>query len=105
MAVLKRFIIIFFLIIGYGCAGMSFTFAPIPEQDSKEAKLYSQKCGACHSVPHPNRYTYSKWEEVVFSMEEIASSKLCNMQHSGKLELNDNEREVILNYLKTYCRN
>jgi hypothetical protein len=94
---MKRFVIILSLIIGYGCAGMNFTFAPIPDKDTTEAKLYAEKCSLCHSVPHPNRYVYDRWEEIVFNMEDA-------MKEKGMTELKENERSIILNYLKVHSR-
>ncbi len=90
----KIFSVISLIIFAYGCAGLP---TPLPEPESRSAIVYREKCGACHSVPHPRRNTYPQWENLVKLMEK-------NMAHRGMAVLTVEEKETILSYLKNHAR-
>lgn len=71
---------------------------PLPELDSPEAKLYIEKCSLCHPVQHPKIINYRSWVRKVDQMEK-------KVKISGKREpLTDEERSIILGYLKKHAR-
>ncbi len=76
------------------CAGQ---MTPIPGMESNDAKLYSDKCSSCHSLPHPKRHTFKQWEHIVAAMEK-------EVKHKEMPPLTKNETSAILNYLKKYAR-
>ncbi len=76
------------------CAGLP---TPLPEPESREAIVYREKCGACHSVPHPKRNTYPQWKNLVKLMEK-------NMAERNMSALTVEEKETILSYLKNHAR-
>lgn len=92
---MKNLLILLILVLAAGCAGRP---TPIPEMESKEAKLYSSKCGVCHSVPHPKHNTYRQWEHTIALMEKNMADK--GMKTLMTLE----ERNTIINYLKRHAR-
>jgi len=70
---------------------------PIPDMGSKGAKLYSDKCSPCHSLPHPKRHTLKQWEHILMSMEKEIKRKEIKPLTVG-------ERKDILNYIKEHAR-
>jgi hypothetical protein len=69
---------------------------PIPDMGSQAARLYVQKCGPCHSVPHPKRHTFPEWEHIIMVMKERMESK--------GMSFTPEERKVVLSYLKEHSR-
>ena len=78
----------------YGCAAKP---TPIPEQQSSAAKLYRDKCGICHAVPHPKRHTYEQWQHMMAVMERHA-------KNAGTVLLTEEQKRVLLDYLKRHSR-
>ncbi len=70
---------------------------PIPDPGSGAAKLFADKCGVCHSLPHPKRHTANQWEHMVTVMDK-------ERDHRGVKPLSDDERVMILEYLKKHSR-
>tara|TARA_B100000315_G_scaffold9317_1_gene9184 strand:+ start:5110 stop:5364 length:255 start_codon:yes stop_codon:yes gene_type:complete len=75
-----------------GCAGIT----RIPDPDSSEARLYTEKCTGCHSLPHPKRHRFHGWAHFVKLMEE-------EMEKKGT-PLSDEDKKVILGYLQKHAR-
>ncbi len=76
------------------CAGRP---TPIPAPGSDGARLYSLKCGECHSVPHPRRHSIGEWQRIVPIMEGHRFGR-------GMEPFDRETKEMILKYLKTYAR-
>ncbi len=91
---MKKTVILLLLIASAGCAGRP---TPIPEPTSPEAQLFAGKCGICHSVPHPKRYTYAQWEHMIKVMEK-------QMEHKKMVPLTEEEKNTILGYLRKHSR-
>jgi hypothetical protein len=77
-----------------GCAAGRPT--PIPDTGSPAARLYVEKCGPCHSVPHPKRHTFEEWEHIVTVMKERMESK--------GMSFTPEESKTVLLYLKEHSR-
>ena len=77
-----------------GCAGGP---TPIPEPDSAAARLYADRCGACHAVPHPRRNTVDDWHHLLPLMEQRIAER-------GLTPLTDEERETLSQYLDAHAR-
>jgi len=73
------------------------SFNTIPDEGTKEADLYSNKCGSCHSLPHPSRHTYAQWDHTMSLME-------MRMNENNFNPLNEEEKKMILEYLKKHAR-
>jgi len=70
---------------------------PLPDQESKQAKLYKHYCSQCHALPSPRAHTAQEWSSVVARMKQT-------MIKQGKA-LPDNEQfEEILGYLQRYAK-
>ncbi len=91
---MKQLFMVMTLLIVAGCA---VHMTPIPDPQSSEATLYADRCGACHSIPHPKRHTYEQWKHMVEVMDRARD-------HEGMPALADDEKEKILAYLKTNSR-
>lgn len=78
----------------YGCSGMP---TPIPDGGSAEAGLYRARCGSCHSVAHPKRFTKDQWTSWLVQMERI-------MAERGAPPMTDEERRTIQVYLNDNAR-
>jgi mono/diheme cytochrome c family protein len=88
------FIILYLSVLLTACAGAP---TPIPDAESRGALIYAQKCSTCHSLPHPKRHRYAEWVTMVKLME-------AHMQKDNTAPLTDQERSLILNYLKEQAR-
>jgi len=75
-----------------GCAGLT----KIPDPDSPEARLYTERCTQCHSLPHPKRHRFHEWVHFVTLMKEP-------MEKKGT-PLSDEDKKVILGYLQKHSR-
>ncbi len=82
-----------------GCTkpGAGFFLTPIPEAGSDGAILYRKNCSGCHSLPHPARHTYPQWEHMLGVMK-------MRMEERGVTPPGEEERRVILDYLKAHAR-
>jgi hypothetical protein len=70
---------------------------PLPDQESKQAKLYKHYCSQCHALLSPHAHTAQEWSSVVARMKQT-------MIKQGKT-LPDNEQlEEILGYLQRYAK-
>jgi len=90
----KLLLILSVLLVAPACAGKP---TPIPESESAGGKLFAAKCGICHSVPHPKRNTFEQWQSIMALMRE-------QMDHRKMAPLTDDERKVIMRYLKRNAR-
>ncbi|RMD78020.1 MAG: cytochrome C [Gammaproteobacteria bacterium] len=73
------------------------TATPLPEAGSPAARLYAQRCGACHAVPHPKRLDFARWQATLKLMEE-------RMAQRGLPPLSPEERRTLLAYLRRNAR-
>jgi len=89
----RRLILIITMILG-GCASSP---TPLPDAQSEAAQLYSEKCGACHSVPHPGRNNMDQWRHLLGIMK-------LRMQEKGMQTLGANDEQMILDFLERYAR-
>lgn len=69
----------------------------LPDAATPGARLFSTRCGICHSVPHPARHTYAGWLHLLSLMER-------RMIERGIRPLTDRERSDILVYLRVHAR-
>jgi cytochrome c5 len=70
---------------------------PLPEADSEDARVYVQRCGACHSVPAPGRHTAAEWDRMLVLMD-------ARMAQRAMPPLEDHERDRIRAYLARHAR-
>ena len=75
----------------YGCKGTA-----IPEGNSPEARVYTRRCGTCHPLPEPSRFTFKRWKDLLGLME-------MQMARKGLPPLKGEERAMILDYLRRYA--
>lgn len=87
---MKKYFIFLLFGLGVSCAAAP---TPIPDPLSSGAMLFSEKCGVCHSVPHPKRHTYKQWERLVPVMD-------MRMREKMNEPLLAKEKTMILEYLK-----
>lgn len=82
-----------------GCAGQSLRERgpAVPDAGSPIARVYIERCGSCHAVPHPARHFYAGWRRLVPLMER-------RMAERGVRPLTDRERSDILAYLQAHAR-
>ncbi|MBF0275698.1 MAG: hypothetical protein HQK84_10760 [Nitrospinae bacterium] len=90
---MKKIILIPFLFL-FGCVASTMQ---IPEPDSMEAQLFSERCSSCHSLPHPQRHTFEQWKQVVSIMQ-------IRMKERDFQQLEKNEESAILAYLKKHSQ-
>jgi mono/diheme cytochrome c family protein len=84
-----------------GCAML----AGIPDLDTPDGRVYAQRCGACHGMPHvgghgipdPRLRTMAEWETIVPKMEQLIREK-------GLTLLQGSERQAILRYLSQHTK-
>ncbi len=91
---MKRLLILAIILLFYGCTMRP---TPIPDAQSSAAKLYREKCGMCHAVPHPKRHTFEQWQHMLTVMEKHA-------EKGSMVLLTDEEKKVLLEYLKKHSR-
>jgi len=70
---------------------------PIPNAESPAAKLFVEKCGTCHAVPHPKRNSAEEWQHLIPLMEQRINER-------GMDALTNKQRETIQAYLQTHAR-
>jgi hypothetical protein len=68
--------------------------ASLPDATSPAAQLYVNRCGNCHVPYPPHEMTASMWDTQVTMME-------VKIQAAGMPPLTPDERESILEYLKS----
>jgi hypothetical protein len=91
---MKKMLLIAGVVFIFGCAVGRPT--PIPGAGSPAATLYVEKCGPCHSVPHPRRHTFEEWQHIVPLMDKRMKSK--------GITFSTDEKKVIMGYLKKHSR-
>jgi hypothetical protein len=91
---MKKSLLMVSILLIAGCAAGRPT--PIPDAGSPAARLYVEKCGPCHSVPHPKRHTFAEWEHIILMMKERMESK--------EMSFTPEEKMIVLNYLKEHSR-
>ena len=91
---MKKSLLILSMIFIAGCTVGRPT--PIPGAGSPAARLYVEKCGPCHSVPHPKRHTFEEWRHIIVVMKKRMASK--------GMTLTPSENRVILGYLQKHSR-
>lgn len=78
------------LLTAAGCLG------GLPEAGTADAKLYQEKCTACHRWAHPKRHTAQEWDHYLELMESHMQKK--------NMSLSAGERDAIRNYLHRNAR-
>ncbi|MEJ2684225.1 MAG: cytochrome c [Candidatus Sulfobium sp.] len=91
---MKKSLLVLSMIFIAGCLAGRPT--PIPGASSPAARLYVEKCGPCHSVPHPKRHTFEEWRHIIIVMKERMESK--------GMTFTPEERKIVLGYLKQHSR-
>jgi mono/diheme cytochrome c family protein len=66
----------------------------LPDAASPGAQLYVSRCGNCHAPYNPHEMTASMWDTQVTMMEG-------KIQQAGLPALTSDERQTILEYLKS----
>jgi len=80
------------------CSGVySAQTTAIPEANSHKGEIYTKHCGSCHAVPHPKRLTFEGWKGLLPVME-------MRIKEKGMNKLKDDDRKLILLYLKTHAQ-
>ena len=70
--------------------------AKLPEPESPGAKLYASRCSSgCHRVYAPGSMTYEMWKVQVGRMQG-------ELVRHGIPPLTEEEREIVLDYLKRH---
>lgn len=75
--------------------GVSACSPNLPEPDSPAAQLYQQRCNSCHRVFSPSTLKYEMWRVQVDRMQG-------EMARRGLPPLTDDERTLLLDYLKRH---
>lgn len=87
----------FIFIVGVTATGCASGPTPIPEAQSSAGVLYTEKCGACHAVPHPKRNTVTEWQHLFVLMEQ-------RMAERKMVAFSDEQREKLMSYLQHNAR-
>jgi cytochrome c5 len=87
----------FVLIAVTGAAGCTGGPPPLPDPQSAAAALYTEKCSACHALPHPKRNTAAEWRRLFALMEQ-------RMAERHMTPFSTEERKTLLHYLQANAR-
>jgi hypothetical protein len=68
----------------------------IPDASSASALLFSQRCSACHSLPHPKRLDWPHWRSMLHVMKQRMDERDMSMPVE--------EWQQIAGYLKSHAR-
>lgn len=68
----------------------------IPDAGGEAAKLFSDRCSICHSLPHPKRLDWKHWQHMLQIMRQRMSEKSITMK--------DSEWKQLADYLKNHAR-
>jgi len=68
----------------------------IPDAGSASALLFSQRCSACHSLPHPGRLDWPHWRSILHVMKQRMDERDMSMPVE--------EWQQIAGYLKSHAR-
>jgi len=66
----------------------------LPDSTSPDAQVYMHRCGNCHAPYNPHEMTAAMWETQLPLME-------VKIQNAGMPPLTPDERNAILEYLKS----
>ena len=69
----------------------------IPDADSLQAKIYTEKCSTCHVLPHPKRLSFNGWKHMLKLMDQ-------RMVERKVSPLEPEERKAIEGYLRQHAR-
>ena len=76
--------------------------ADLPDPQSQGARLMARYCTQCHDLPPPVLHTSSEWPKVFARMDR----RMKMMSRMGSiLRPTNQERSVILNYLRRHAAN
>jgi diheme cytochrome c len=75
------------LLLSLGCS------KPLPGEGTREAQLYRERCGNCHSPVAPSSMPYATWEMILPRMDQRIGG-------SGQAPLTPEEHQTIEAYLK-----
>jgi len=75
--------------------GLAACQKPLPEADSPGGRLYAARCGSCHRAFQPATLKYAMWEIQVDRKQSV-------MARAGQPPLTDQERTLVLDYLKRH---
>jgi len=67
----------------------------IPDADSAEAKVFSQRCSVCHSLPHPARLDWQHWRSILHLMKQRMAEK--------DISIPDQQWRQIAKYLQSHA--
>ena len=68
----------------------------LPDADSPGAQVYAARCGTCHDPHDPRSLTAAMWAVQVDRMQQT-------MQRRGARPLDDRERALVLDYLRSHA--
>lgn len=77
--------------------------APLPDPDSRGAKLVSRYCTQCHAEPSPKLHTASEWKAVTSRMK-LNMKNLRKANWRGVKIPSDAEMQSIVEYLQKHAR-
>ncbi len=72
-----------------GCA----TWQRLPGERTADAQVYIERCGACHTIPHPARLNFHKWKDKIIVMKDMQMPVITAR-----------EKESVLSYIKTQSK-
>jgi hypothetical protein len=67
----------------------------IPDADSAPAQVFSKRCTACHSLPHPARLDWEHWRSMLHLMKQRMDEK--------DISISVEEWQQISSYLKSHA--
>ncbi len=68
----------------------------LPDADSPAARLFAERCSACHALPHPKRLDWPHWQHMLRVMKQ-------RMEARG-MAMPQEEWRVIAAYLRNHAR-
>ncbi len=68
----------------------------LPDADSPAARLFAERCSACHALPHPKRLDWPHWQHMLRVMKQ-------RMEARG-MAMTQEEWRVIAAYLRNHAR-
>jgi hypothetical protein len=69
--------------------------SPLPEEGSRAASLYRERCGTCHRAYAPSSIPFATWEMIFPRMERL-------VPQGGAPPLDAEERRILLDYLRRH---
>ena len=68
----------------------------LPDADSPAARLFAERCSACHTLPHPKRLDWPHWQHMLRVMKQ-------RMEARG-MAMTTEEWRMIADYLRAHAR-